>query len=107
MERKSFNLSFAVRSRELNCFCFQSQLTDLPTGLPTLEDLGVTPASVPEKMPWELEYYRAFKFHRYWHFAQRPAIHPLVPITRLEEKQIEDKKAIAKGLLHSIGLNYN
>jgi hypothetical protein len=29
-------------------------------------------------MPYELEAFRAFKYHVYWHFAQRPPIHPLV-----------------------------
>lgn len=85
---------------------FQSHLTDEPIGLPTLEDLGVTPGTVQEKMPYELEAFRAYKWHVYWHFAQRPPIHPLLPISRLEEKQILEGDSATKNLLHSFGLNF-
>lgn len=85
---------------------FQSHLTDEPIGLPTLEDLGVTPGTVQEKMPYELEAFRAYKWHVYWHFAQRPPIHPLLPISRLEEKQILEGDSATKNLLHAFGLNF-
>ena len=84
---------------------FQSQLSDEPLGLPTLNDLGVTPGTVQEKMPYELEAFRAFKYHVYWHFAQRPPIHPLVPISRLEEKQLLEEESFTKNLLSSLGLH--
>jgi len=83
----------------------RSQLTDEPVGLLTLKDLGVTPGTVQERMPYELEAFRAFKYHVYWHFAQRPPIHPLVPISRLEEKQLLDGESFTKNLLNSIGLH--
>ena len=69
-----------------------------------MRDLGVTAGTVQELMPHELETYQAFKFHVYWHFAQRPPIHPLVPISRLEEKQIEQEKSMAKGFIESLGI---
>ena len=83
---------------------FQMHLTDNPTGLPTLEDLGVYPASVQERMPYELELFRAFRYYYYQKFDDIPIIHPLVPLTRLEEKALLENKSTANSVMKALGL---
>ena len=34
--------------------CFQEHVTDVLTGCPTLDDLGITPAIVEDRAIWEL-----------------------------------------------------
>merc|ERR1712218_491271 len=69
----------------------RSQLTEKSEGLPGLEDIGVELHKVTDKMVWELEFYRAFKFREFAREADRPVIHPLHPITGMEESQLEAK----------------
>ena len=51
-------------------------------------DLGVKLHKVEDKMPWDLEFYRAFRYHDYLTEEEKPKIHPLVPLTPMEVKQI-------------------
>ena len=68
---------------------FQTQLTDEVLGLPSLEDLGVKLNKVTDEMPWVLDPHRAFRYHTYYSLADRPVIHPLKPISGLEERAME------------------
>ena len=69
-------------------FLFQSQLSELSEGYPSITDLGVKLHRVEDKMPWELEVYRAFQGHDYMSESDKPKIHPLVPLNLHEVKQI-------------------
>merc|ERR1712096_224536 len=82
----------------------RTQLTEEVLGLPTLEDLGVKPNKVQDEMPWVLDPHRAFRYHTYFSLADRPVIHPLHPISRLEERALE--KGLEKGskMLALLGL---
>ena len=69
-------------------FLFQSQLSEISEGYPSIEDLGVKLHRVEDKMPWELEVYRAFQGHDYMSEDEKPPIHALVPLNLHEVKQI-------------------
>lgn len=81
----------------------RTHVTDEPQGLPNLEDLGVSPVKVEEMMPYELELYRAFQFHRYLPDAPRPTIMPLVTLSRLDEKELLQGKSMSQGIIKAIG----
>jgi len=66
----------------------RSQLSEVSEGLPNIADLGVKLGTVEEKMTWELIFYRAFQGHDYQTEEEKPKIHPLVPLTPMEVKQI-------------------
>jgi len=66
----------------------RTQLTEKSEGLPSIVDLGVKLHKVEDKMPWDLEFYRAFRYHDYLTEEEKPKIHPLVPLTPMEVKQI-------------------
>jgi len=66
----------------------RSQLSELSEGYPSITDLGVKLHRVEDKMPWELEVYRAFQGHDYMSEDEKPPIHPLVPLNLHEVKQI-------------------
>jgi hypothetical protein len=55
-------------------------------------------------MPWELDMYRAFRFHEYFKEEDKPVIHPLVPLSRMEEKQLIADKSNSKSMLGLVGL---
>ena len=65
-------------------------------GYPNLKDLGVKLHTVQEKMVWELEFHRAFRWHEYRSNEEKPQINPLVPLNHIEVKEItadaEDRK---------------
>jgi len=44
-------------------FCSQDHVTDIPTGNPTLEDLGVSLTDMESRMDWELKPYRAQAYY--------------------------------------------
>ena len=79
-------------------------MTEKSEGLPGLEDIGVELHKVTDKMVWELEFYRAFKFHEFAREADRPVIHPLHPITGMEESQLEAKNEQAKNITKLFGI---
>ena len=87
-----------------NFTSFQSQLTEKSEGLPGLEDIGVELHKVGDKMPWELDFYRAFKYHEFRREADKPIIHPLNAITGMEENQLEAKNSQAKNITKLFGL---
>jgi hypothetical protein len=94
-----------VTSKQLTCiFLSQSQLTEESEGLPGLPELGVKLHRVEQKMPWELDMYRAFRFHEYFKEEDKPVIHPLVPLSRMEEKQLIADKSNSKSMLGLVGL---
>ena len=66
----------------------RTSLSDDILGLPNLEDLGVKPAKVTDKMPFELLRRSAFMSH----FPETPDDIPNPPppkaLSRLEEKEI-------------------
>ena len=82
----------------------RSQLTEKSEGLPGLEDIGVKLHTVTDKMVFELDFFRAFKYHEFKRDADRPVIHPLYPIPALEEKALEAKNQQSRNILKVIGL---
>ena len=82
----------------------RSQLTEKSEGLPGLEDIGVKLHTVTDKMVFELDFFRAFKYHEFTREADRPVIHPLHPIPALEEKALEAKNQQGSNILKVIGL---
>ena len=83
-----FNFYRAFSESQLCFLFFQSQLSEVSEGLPNIADLGVKLGTVEEKMTWELIFYRAFQGHDYQTEEEKPKIHPLVPLTPMEVKQI-------------------
>ena len=67
---------------------FQSQLSEVSEGLPSISELGVKLHKVEDKMPWELLFYRAFRDHEYLSEEDKPVIRPLVPMTPMEVKNL-------------------
>ena len=66
---------------------FQTQLSEEILGLPNLEDLGVKPQYVKDKMPFELLYHRAYAHYRPESVEEEPPIvDDPVPLTRAEER---------------------
>eukprot|EP00095_Tigriopus_kingsejongensis_P005589 maker-scaffold12_size759060-snap-gene-6.21 protein:Tk05589 transcript:maker-scaffold12_size759060-snap-gene-6.21-mRNA-1 annotation:"nadh dehydrogenase 1 alpha subcomplex subunit mitochondrial precursor" len=66
----------------------RSSLTDEVLGLDNLADLGVTPASLIEKMPWECKPFRAYAHYEPELYEEIPIPIPR-PVSRYEEKEIE------------------
>ena len=75
--------------------------------MPSLEDLGVKLNKVQDEMPWVLDPHRAFRYHTYWSLADRPVIHPLNPISRLEEREMKKELGRGKQMLSMLGFNYD
>jgi len=67
----------------------RTQLSEISQGLPNITELGVKLHKVEDKMPWELIFYRAFRDHEYQTEEDKPTIHPLVPLTPMEVKNLE------------------
>ena len=42
---------------------FQEHVTDVLTGLPTLEDLGVKLTDMADQVPWELKPFRKYAYY--------------------------------------------
>lgn len=78
----------------------RSQLSEISEGLPSITDLGVKLHRVEEKMPWELDKYRAFKYFNYPLAYDRLVPRKLVALNPYEAKSIinsvEDKKTMQK-----------
>ncbi len=71
---------------------------------PTLADLGVRLHTIQEKMVWELELFRAFRFHTYISEQDRPVIHPIYPIDPVKAKALIETSSQSKYLLKAVGL---
>ena len=55
-------------------------------------------------MPFELEFYRAFKYHKYLNEDYIPVVNPLVPLTQSEAKAIVAKSGHGKEILKVLGV---
>jgi len=66
----------------------RSQLSEISEGLPSITELGVKLHKVEEKMPFELLFFRAFRDHEYQTEEEKPPIHPLVPMSPMEVKNL-------------------
>ena len=82
-------------------FLFQSNLSDEILGLPSLYDLGVTPASVVDKMPFELQVYMAYASYLP-DVGEIPPIPDPPPLSRLQQRKILEANKTT--LFESLGL---
>jgi len=83
----------------------RSQLTDDVLGLPSLEDLGVKLNTVTQEMPWVLDPFRAFRYHKYYSLADRPVIHPLHPINGFQERAMQNELDKNSKIFEMFGFN--
>jgi len=67
----------------------RSQLNEISQGLPNMTELGVKLHKVEDKMPWDLIFFRAFRDFEYEQKEDIPVIHPLVPMSPMEVKNLQ------------------
>ena len=79
---------------------------DLVENLPTLIDLGVKLNKVQDEMPWVLEPYRAFRYRKYFSLKDKPIIHPLHPMSRAKEREMEKELAKGSQIMAMLGFDY-
>lgn len=82
----------------------RTQLSEESQGLPNITELGVELESIQDNMVWLLDPYRAFRYHQYHSWVEKPVIHPLVPLTRIEEARIQAEAQETKSMLKVLGM---
>ena len=78
-------------------------MSDEILGYPNLEDVGVKPYKVAEKMPFEMRVSKAFGYFEPTSIHDDPVIPDPIPLNRIQERAIVAKSRV--GLLESVGLN--